>query len=189
MVKLMNKMQKITVAGFGGQGVMMIGQMLAYAANEDNLNSLWFPSYGPETRGGTANCAVIISSNYINSPIFSKANCLIAMNKPSLDKFIDKVEDDGVILYNESLINEVTTNKQIIGVPVNSMAAELGNPRVINMVMMGAYSEVFKTFSQDLIEEVLIKILGPAKAKMVDINIKAINAGMEYVRSLGVSNA
>lgn len=184
----MNKTQKITVAGFGGQGVMMIGQMLAYAGNEDNLNSLWFPSYGPETRGGTANCAVIISSKYINSPIFSKADCLIAMNKPSLDKFINKVEDNGVILYNASLINEVNTEVKSIGIPVNSIAAELGNSKVINMVMMGAYLEFFNTFSQDLIEKVLIKILGPEKEKMVDINIKALYAGRKYVKSLGETN-
>ena len=185
----MNKTQKITVAGFGGQGVMMIGQMLAYAGSEDNLNSLWFPSYGPETRGGTANCAVIISPKYINSPVFSKADCLIAMNKPSLDKFINKVEDKGVILYNSSLIDGLTTNILHIGIPVNDIAAELGNNKVINMVMMGAYLEVFNTFSEEVIEKVLRKILGPEKAGLVEVNIKAINAGREFVRNLGVTNA
>lgn len=185
----MNKTQKITVAGFGGQGVMMIGQMLAYAGNEDGLNTLWFPSYGPETRGGTANCSVIISSQYINSPVFSKANCLIVLNKPSLDKFINKIEDDGVIFYNSSLIDDVNTDKINIGIPVNDIATHLGNVKVINMVMMGAYLEYFQTFNQETIEKVLIKMLGTEKAGMVDINIKAINAGRDFVKKLGVINA
>ena len=100
--------KKITVAGFGGQGVMMIGQMIAHAANEEGLNTLWYPSYGPETRGGTANCTVTVSTSLINSPVFSKADTLIIMNKPSLEKFIDKVLDGGEIIYNSSLINEVS---------------------------------------------------------------------------------
>lgn len=180
----MNKTQKITIAGFGGQGVMMIGQMLAYAGNEDNLHSLWFPSYGPETRGGTANCAVILSDKYINSPVFSKADCLIAMNKPSLDKFIKKVEKDGIILYNASLIEDFECDVDKIGVPVNDIASELGNMKVINMVMLGAYLETFKTFTDEVIHDVLKKVLGPEKASMVDINIKAINAGRQYIKNI-----
>src|SRR5690606_901689 len=102
----MPKQERITIAGFGGQGVMLIGQILAYAGNEIGKNTLWFPSYGPETRGGTANCAVTISDEAINSPVFSKANTLIAMNLPSLDKFYLKVLDNGNIIFNSSLIKD-----------------------------------------------------------------------------------
>jgi 2-oxoglutarate ferredoxin oxidoreductase subunit gamma len=184
-------MNKITVAGFGGQGVMMIGQMLAYAGNSQDLNTLWYPSYGPETRGGTANCAVIISPTYINSPIFSKANTLIALNKPSLQKFCLKVINDGIILYNSSLITDVNKVEGVkyYGVPANDMAMTLGNPKVINMVIMGAYLELTNVFSQAVIEETLIKLLGPDKSNLIDINIQAINAGRAYIKNLGEMNA
>jgi 2-oxoglutarate ferredoxin oxidoreductase subunit gamma len=182
----MNKAHKITIAGFGGQGVMMLGQMLAYAGNEVNLNTLWFPAYGPETRGGTANCAVIISPQDINSPVFAKADCLIVFNKPSFDKFVNKVENNGVIFYNSSLISDVSVNNLALGIPVNDIASQLGNAKVINMVMLGAYLEHFQTFSQEIIEKVLIKMLGKDKAAMVDINLQALKAGREFVKNLGV---
>ena len=183
----MSKVKRIVIAGFGGQGVMLAGQILAYAGNEANLNSLWFPSYGPETRGGTANCSVTISSIPINSPIFAKADTLMAFNLPSLQKFKDKVVDGGAIIYNSSLISgEVSVEGiNIYPIPANDIAMELGNMKVVNMVMLGAYLELNQDFSEDLIIKVLHKVFGHGKEHLIDINVEAIKRGKEIIRSLG----
>ncbi|NLN50282.1 MAG: 2-oxoacid:ferredoxin oxidoreductase subunit gamma [Acholeplasmataceae bacterium] len=182
----MNKTKQITIAGFGGQGVMFLGQMLAHLGNEAGLNSLWYPSYGPETRGGTANCAVTLSDKKINSPIFSEANTLFILNKPSLDKFIDKVYSGGTILYNSSLIKEEVIKKDVnvYPLPINDLATELGNIRVANMIMFGAYLELNQDFSDKLVEKVLISILGEGKKDLVKINLEAIALGKEFIREM-----
>jgi len=178
--------KKITVAGFGGQGVMMIGQMIAHAANEEGLNTLWYPSYGPETRGGTANCTVTVSTSLINSPVFSKADTLIIMNKPSLEKFIEKVVDGGEIIYNSSLIDEVVRldNIRSYPVPANDLAMELGNIRVSNMIILGAYLALNKELSLKVIHQVLEKILGEKKRNLLALNIKALDAGINYINEM-----
>jgi 2-oxoglutarate ferredoxin oxidoreductase subunit gamma len=180
------KNEKVMIAGFGGQGVMMIGQMLAYAANEENLATLWFPSYGPETRGGTANCTVIISDQNINSPFFSKADTLIVLNKPSLDRFITKTKAGGILIYNSSLISEKVSPEgvKVYGVPMNDIALRLGNPKVANMVIMGAYMELTGLFQTGAIEKVLKKILGHNKEHLVGINLEAIEAGHKFIQEL-----
>jgi 2-oxoglutarate ferredoxin oxidoreductase subunit gamma len=178
--------EQVTIAGFGGQGVMMIGQMLAYAATDENLHTLWFPSYGPETRGGTANCSVTIADKEINSPIFSHANTLIALNNPSLLKFASKVKKDGVILFNSSLITNPiqVSDVRMIGIPMNDIAMQLGNPRVANMVMMGAYLEISKLFQEETIIKILKKFMDKGKEHLVDINISALDAGRQYILKL-----
>lgn len=182
----MKTTKKITCAGFGGQGVMMIGQMIAYAGNEEGLNALWYPSYGPETRGGTANCSVTISSLLINSPVFSKANTLIMMNKPSLVKFIDKVEDGGEIIYNSSLIDIVVEkdNVRCYPIPANDLAVQLGNMRVSNMIILGAYLALNDELSLSTIYKVLEKLLGEKKKDLLSLNIQAIDVGMKYISNL-----
>lgn len=182
----MNDTRQITIAGFGGQGVMLLGQMFAHLANETVKNSLWYPSYGPETRGGTANCAVTISNVDINSPVFSKADTVIALNKPSLDKFIDKIYDEGQLLFNSSLINEkvIKENVNVFPIPINDIALKLGNIRVANMVMLGAYLELNKTFPLDVVHNVLIDTLGERRKAHFEINKKAIEEGMKYIREL-----
>ncbi len=180
---MMNDTKQITIAGFGGQGVMLLGQMLAHMGNETNLYSLWYPSYGPETRGGTANCAVTLSQKPINSPVFSKATTVIALNKPSLDKFINRVCDDGVIFYNSSLIKEdiFHDKAKVYAIPVNDLAISLGNLRVANMVMLGAYLALNDDFSDQTVENVLRKILGESKKDLVAINLLAIAEGKKYI--------
>ena len=184
----MRKTTNIKVAGFGGQGVMMFGQILSYSATIENLNTLWFPSYGPETRGGTANCAVIISEETIGSPVFQKADHLIAFNLPSLEKFQDKVSDKGLLLYNASIIpNEPKIDHvHVIGVPINDIANQLNNEKVANMVMLGAYIELSQLFNQHTIEAALKKFLGNRKSHMLDINIEAIEQGKRFIKNLGV---
>jgi 2-oxoglutarate ferredoxin oxidoreductase subunit gamma len=183
--------KNIKVAGFGGQGVMMFGQILAYSATKDNINGLWFPSYGPETRGGTANCSVIVSDKQINSPVFKNADHLVAFNLPSLVKFEEHMAENGLILYNSSSIDDQKSkeNVLVVGVPINDIANELGNIKVANMVMMGAYLQLTKLFSDETIEAIIKKILGERKADLVEINKQAIIAGKEYVKKLGVKYA
>lgn len=183
----MSRTEKVTVAGFGGQGVMLVGQMLAYAGNDAGKNSLWYPSYGPETRGGTANCAVTISDKEIYSPVFSKADTLIIFNGPSMDKFISKMKVDGNLFYNSSLITNVPArvDVNIYPVPMNELAETLGNQKVANMVMLGAYLEVTKLFDDQVIHEVLGKML-KSKPALIDINIKAIAMGRTYIKEKGL---
>ncbi|MFA7075648.1 MAG: 2-oxoacid:acceptor oxidoreductase family protein [Candidatus Izemoplasmatales bacterium] len=183
--------KNIKVAGFGGQGVMMFGQILAYSATKDEINGLWFPSYGPETRGGTANCSVIVSDKQINSPVFKNADHLVAFNLPSLDKFKGNLVNNGLILYNSSLINEEVKmdNCVAVGVPINDIATTLGNDKVANMVMMGAYLELTHLFSDETIQAIVKKILGERKAHLLGVNIKALEAGKNHVRNLGVKYA
>lgn len=183
--------RNIKVAGFGGQGVMMFGQILAYSATKDEINGLWFPSYGPETRGGTANCSVIVSSYPINSPIFKNIDHLVAFNQPSLDKFIGHMAKNSMVLYNSSSVDgEVQVDNCVsVGIPINDIATELGNIKVANMVMMGAYLELTKLFSNETIDYVIKKIFGEKKADLIEINKKALEAGKIYIRNLGVHYA
>ncbi|MFA6800595.1 MAG: 2-oxoacid:acceptor oxidoreductase family protein [Acholeplasmataceae bacterium] len=178
----------IRVAGFGGQGVMMFGQVLAYAATIEEQNALWFPSYGPETRGGTANCQIIISNETIDSPIFNESDQLIVFNYPSLIKFSDKIKENSFMFYNTSLITEVVTldKGKAIGIPCNDIAIKLGDVQVANMVMMGAYLEITKMFNQKVIVKAIEKFLGDKKSAMLQLNIEALNEGKKYI--LNMSN-
>ena len=165
---------------------MLLGQTLAHAGNEQGLNTLWFPSYGPETRGGTANCSVTISSDYINSPTFSKATTLIILNPPSMEKFIDRLIEGGDILYNANMFVEQVekTNAQVYPIPANDIAVSLGNVRTANMVMLGGYLALYDDIKKATIVESLKALLGERRAHLLPVNIKAIEAGYDYVRGL-----
>jgi 2-oxoglutarate ferredoxin oxidoreductase subunit gamma len=173
------KAERMVIAGFGGQGVMLMGQLLAYAATNKDLNTIWFPSYGPETRGGTANCQVIISDGEIYSPVFSECETAIVMNGPSLDKFEDKVVPGGKIFVNSDLVTREVrrTDVEVYKVPVNKIAIELGVSKVANMVMLGAYLNVMNTFQDEEILKVLKKMFGEDKAHLIDINRQALAEG------------
>ena len=185
LVRKMIKTQKITVAGFGGQGVMTIGQILAYTGNEYDLNTLWYPSYGPETRGGTANCAVTISKEAINSPVFSEATTLIILNEPSLKKFIDKIENNGNLIYNSSLIvgKVLKDSINIYPIPANDIALELGNARVSNMVVLGAYLALNPSFEEKMLKVIEV-MLGENKKDLLQLNITALYTGKEYLEKI-----
>jgi|SRR5690554_1944841 len=176
--------EKIICAGFGGQGVMLMGQLLAYSANDNDLNTLWYPSYGPETRGGTANCSVTISEQKVNSPVISQADSIFIMNSPSLDKFESKVRPGGRILINSSLVERKINRDDIEAyyIPVNDIAVKLGNPRVANMVMIGAYLQLTKLFEKEEVLKILKKSFGEAKAHLIEINDEAIEAGKKYIQ-------
>ena len=171
-------------AGFGGQGVLLMGQLLAYSGMLEGQEVSWMPAYGPEMRGGSANCSVVISDAPVGSPKVEDATAVIAMNRPSMEKFEENVVSGGVLLVNSSLIHvePTRTDIKVVKVPVNDIAAELGNARVANMVMLGAYIAAAGVFSVDTLIESLRHKLGPAKEKLIPLNRKAIEAGMACVK-------
>jgi len=177
--------EKIIMAGFGGQGVMSMGQLLTYAGMIEEKNVSWLPSYGPEMRGGTANCAVIVSDKQVGSPIITNdATAAIVMNLPSLDKFESDIQKDGKLLINSSLIEKKASRDdlKVFYVKANEIANGLGNAKVANMVMLGAYLEITKIVKVESIIEALKKVFGPAKEHLVPMNKEALEKGAEAVR-------
>jgi 2-oxoglutarate ferredoxin oxidoreductase subunit gamma len=174
----------IRIAGFGGQGVMLTGQLLAYAANMQGLYSLWVPSYGPETRGGTANCSITISDKPIYSPVFKKSDDLIIFNEPSLAKFKDRINTNGNLFYNASLIKDDIKIDYVncYAIPMNDIALGLEKPQVANMVMLGAYLKKINVFKEQTIIDSLEYMLGKKKKDMIPINQKAMSLGAELIK-------
>lgn len=182
--------ERILCAGFGGQGVMSLGQLLAYAGMIENRHVTWLPSYGPEMRGGTAYCSVVVSDTPVGSPIVTRnASCVIVMNLPSLLKFEPSVAPGGVLLVNSSLIAQDGARKDIhtYAIPANDLAAECGNARAANMVMLGAYLAISKAVSSDSIAQAFTKVFGKKAERMLDLNIRALHQGGEAV--LGIRQA
>ncbi|MEA1884405.1 MAG: 2-oxoacid:acceptor oxidoreductase family protein [Thermotogota bacterium] len=169
------------VSGFGGQGVMLIGQILSYAAMVEGKNVTWLPSYGPEMRGGTANCMVVIDEEAVGSPIIDKPTEVIAMNIPSLLKFEDELEKEGIMILNSSAIDIETkrTDIKVVKIDANKIADEIGNLKVANMVVLGAYIEAAKIITLDAVKKALEKKLTGKKAKLLQMNIEAIKRGMQ----------
>lgn len=176
-------LDEIIIAGFGGQGVLLMGRLIAYAGMLEGKKVAWMPSYGPEMRGGTANCTVIVSSDEVASPVVPNPMTLIAMNKPSLDKFEPEVEKGGIIILNESLIsqNVKRSDVKVFKVPANEIANGLGNLKVANMVALGTYLAARKSVKIETIFQSLDKTLGNKSAKIVELNKKAIERGEKIV--------
>ena len=174
---------EIIISGFGGQGVMAIGKTLAEAGMQESLSVSWLPSYGPEMRGGTANCAVVLTSGEIISPMIQEPTELIAMNKPSLVKFEPMVVSGGTVFINSSIIEILTQRKDILtyAIPCLEIAQELGNPKVANMVMLGAYIAATGFIKAETIREMLTRIFTGPKAALVELNVEALRRGAECV--------
>ena len=175
---------EIMIAGFGCQGVMAIGKTLAEAGMKEGKAVSWLPSYGPEMRGGTANCCVVISEDEIICPIVLEPTELIAMNLPSLLKFEPTVVKGGTIFVNSSIIKDKVSRDDVraIYVPCLDIANELGNAKVANMVMLGAYIEAMGNLGVDTIKEMLVHMFTGPKAKLVDLNIEALRRGAACVK-------
>lgn len=173
--------EDIIIAGFGGQGILFIGKLLAYAVMKEGRNVTWIPSYGPEMRGGTANCTVVISDEEIGSPVITAPHSLIIMNNPSLEAFETRLKPDGLLVINTSLVTlqPKRTDINIIRVPANKIAIEVGNDKVANMVMLGAYIAKKRTVAKESILEALKKVLGPQKEELFQLNKTAFERGME----------
>lgn len=175
--------KRLIVAGFGGQGVLLIGQLVAYAGMLKGQEVTWMPSYGPEMRGGSANCAVVLSDEPVGSPKVESPDVLIAMNLPSMRLFEKTVVPGGAMLYNASLISEAPERTDIRVIPVhcNEIAQEIGSLKAANMVMLGAYAGLTGEFTVDGLMDTLRHKLGPAKEKFMPANRKAIEAGIRAV--------
>lgn len=176
--------EEVIMAGTGGQGMMIMGQILAYAAMLEQHHVVWFPSYGPEARGGTADCTVIISSDEIGSPISVHPDTLIGMHPVLFGKFQCDVKTGGRLFINSSLIDPSMTRDdcQLIPVPANTLAEEIGNIRAANMIVLGAYIEAAGIVKIDSVLESLPRVLPPHRHKFIGLNEKALRCGADLVR-------
>lgn len=171
-------------AGFGGQGVLLMGQLIAYAGMVTGKEVSWMPAYGPEMRGGAANCSVVVSDEPVGSPKVEDADVVVAMNRPSMALFEKNVVPGGLLFYNSSLIDEKPSREDIrvIPVPVNEIAQELESNKVGNMVMLGAVAQATGAFSEEQLADALRHKLGPSKEKFMPKNMEAIRRGMEVAK-------
>lgn len=169
---------EIILAGFGGQGVLLIGKLLAYAGMKAGREVTWMPAYGPEMRGGTCNCTVVLSDRPIGSPISKSPHALIALNLPSLDKFEEAVRPEGIIVVNTSLINRLPnrTDVTVVAVSANEVAIECGSPKAANMVALGAYLGASGVVQLDHVKAIVTESFA-AKPKLVEVNHAALTRG------------
>ena len=176
------KTTQILIAGFGGQGILFAGKFLAYKGLLEDLQVFWLPSYGPEMRGGTANCNVILSEEPVGSPIVTSPDVLIAMNLPSLQKYVDAVVPGGQIYVDSTLIAEKVerTDVEVYYIPATAMANEAGVPTLANMVMMGHVLRHNPQLTFEGTEVTVQKLVPPKKAELVGLNMKALEAGRDY---------
>lgn len=176
------KTTQILIAGFGGQGILFSGKFLAYKGLMEELQVSWLPSYGPEMRGGTANCNVILSDDPVGSPIITTPDVLVAMNLPSLQKYVDTVAKGGQIYIDSSLIDTKVERDdvQVFYVPATQMAKDEGIGTLANMIIVGSLLENNPNLSFDGVAEVVEKLVPPKKAALKELNMKALELGRSY---------
>lgn len=173
--------EEIIIAGFGGQGVLSMGQILCYSGVMENKEVTWMPSYGPEMRGGTANCIAIISDTAISSPILTKFDTVIALNQPSLDKFESAVKPGGLLIYESDTILIPPTRKDITIVPLAATqeASKMNNTKIMNMIVLGAFLKKKPIIAMENIIKGLKKVLPERYHNLIPLNEAAIKKGME----------
>ncbi|NNG67250.1 2-oxoacid:acceptor oxidoreductase family protein [Caldanaerobacter subterraneus] len=178
--------ERVIFAGFGGQGVLTMGLIITYAGMLEGKNVSWTPSYGPEMRGGTANCNVTVSDDEVGSPVIIEATSVVVMNRPSLDKYESYVVPGGKLFVNTSLVDRKPQRKdiEVYEVPANEIASELGNLKVANMVMLGAFVEATKIVKMETVLKALTEVFGKGKEHMMAINEKALEKGAELIRNM-----
>ena len=173
---------KIMLAGFGGQGILFAGKVLAYAGLKAEREVSWLPSYGPEMRGGTANCSVVISDKPVGSPIIPNPDVLIAMNRPSLDKFEDALPKDGIVILDSSMVDRQVERDdvKVFAIPAREICLENGLGNLANMVIVGKLIKETGLYTMDEIKAGLEKSIPPSKAALMEKNVKAIELGYQY---------
>ncbi len=178
--------EEIIIAGFGGQGVLSMGKILAYSGIMQDQEVSWMPSYGPEMRGGTANVTVIISDERISSPVLTRFDTAIILNQQSMDKFESQVKPGGTLLYDPNGITHHPTRKDINIYRVEGarLAAESGNPKIFNMIILGGFLKVKPVVKLENIEKGLKKSLPPRHHNMIPMNIEAVQTGMKNVETV-----
>ena len=173
--------EKVIIAGFGGQGIMLAGKLMIQAGLLEGRNVTFIPSYGAEVRGGTAHCHVIISGDEIASPVIAFPDACLVMNSPSLQKFTPRLRAGGLLLINRSLAKEEVTRKDVnvIGVEANEIAEGLGNIKAANLVILGAYARDSLLLTMESIRRALESLLPPHHRDLLEINLKALQSGYE----------
>jgi len=176
--------KEVIISGFGGQGGLAIGKNLVEAGLAEGLNVTWAPSYGPEMRGGTANCSVVLSDKPVGSPVFNHSTELIALNEPSLAKFEAGVLPGGPVFVNSSVVTDRVSRDDLTAyyIPCGQIAEEIGNSKVANMVMLGAYVAATGVLKPETIEAMIAEMFAGAKAKFIPLNIEAFRRGMACVK-------
>ncbi|UCG62789.1 MAG: 2-oxoacid:acceptor oxidoreductase family protein [Candidatus Zixiibacteriota bacterium] len=176
---------EVTFAGFGGQGIMTAGQLLAYAAMAEGKKVIWLPSYGPEMRGGTAYCTVVISDERIGSPIINNPKALCVFNRPSFDKFASRVKPGGILIVNSSLINVSSDRKDLtqLLVPANDIALKAGTPKTANIVVLGAFIGASDVIPFDTVRKTVKQKMG-AKKELLEINLTVLKQGYDLARKM-----
>ncbi len=175
---------EVTFAGFGGQGIMTAGQLLAYAGIHEGKQVVWIPSYGPEMRGGTAYCTVVVSDSRIGSPIINTPLGLVVFNRPSLEKFAPRVKPGGTIIVNSSLI-DITSNRNDVAeilVPANDIAIKAGNVKTVNMIMLGAFVGATEVVSYNTLIELVKEKMGKKK-DLLEMNLQVVDEGYHFAKS------
>jgi len=182
---------EIILAGFGGQGILFAGQLLAYAAMDAGKDVTWIPSYGPEMRGGTANCTVIVADEEIGSPTVRNPKAALVFNLPSFDKYESLVVSGGVLIANTSLINRgmQRNDLQSVLIPANKIAEDLGNRRLTNMVMLGAMLEKLPVLPLEAVGKALEDHIPERHKHLLPLNVKALQAGMAFAQKETVAGA
>lgn len=171
---------EVIMAGFGGQGIMLIGQLLAYAGMDEGKEVSWLPSYGPEMRGGTANCTVVLSDRPIGSPVIETPSACIIMNRPSLDRFGTKIKKGGLLVINSSLIDVKVSREDLdtLYIPCNQVAIQCGNGKAANMVALGSYVARSQVIKLDTLNA-LVKKRFASNPTLVELNIQCLKQGYE----------
>ena len=174
---------EIMIAGFGGQGVLFAGQLLAYAAMDEGKEVTWIPSYGPEMRGGTANCTVVIADEEIGSPLVRYPQAMVVMNAPSLDKYENVLKPGGLLVINSSIISRELERSDVrcVRVPGNEIAEELGERRMTNMVLLGGLLANLPVISLESIQNSLKAHLPVRHHRLLPLNIQALQRGAQFV--------
>lgn len=180
---------EVVIAGFGGQGVLLAGMVLAHGALQAGRNVAWIPFYGPEMRGGTAGCTVIISDEEVGSPIVSRPSAAIVMNEPSLAKWGPRVKSGGILVINRSLATASfdRADLRVLEVPATEIASSLGSDRMANMVAVGCLLGAVPVLPLEIVQEVLPEALGAGKERFVEPNRQALVRGVELARGKGVA--
>ena len=178
--------KEFIAAGFGGQGIMMLGQLIAYAGMYDGRNVLWIPSYGPEMRGGTANCSTIVSEGPVGSPVISKCDVCAVLNQPSLEKFVSAPRPGGILIIHSDLVKYDCdrTDIRLIEIPAGTIAGEIGSDKVANIVIFGAVVASSGIVSHEAAVHVVEEKLGKKKPQFLSMNIKALESGIKFVQNL-----
>lgn len=173
--------EDVVMAGFGGQGLMFIGKLLAYSAMKEGRHVTWMPSYGPEMRGGTANCTVVVSSEEIGSPLMLHPRAAIVMNNPSMEAFEQRLQGNGLLLLSSSMVNRpaTRTDVKVLAVPASEIAVSAGTERAANMVMLGAYVAATRVVMKESIVQGLRELF-EKKSDLFEANVRAFEEGVKF---------